>query len=77
MIDVVVLSCKLNNSVYYVSPNNLFFSWDDWSGTIRDGGGTIGDGSGTPRTVPNRSMNCQGILSAPIVPKYACPDHNS
>ncbi len=29
MIDVVVLSCKLNNSVYYVSPNDLELSYND------------------------------------------------
>ena len=29
MIDVVVLSCKLNNCVYYVSPNNIELSYND------------------------------------------------
>ena len=29
MIDVVVLSCKLNNCVYYVSPNNIDLSYND------------------------------------------------
>ena len=29
MIDVVVLSCKLNNCVYYVSPNDIELSYND------------------------------------------------